>query len=130
MNTLPSRPHSRRFSWLCIVLTAWIPLTVFAKRSVPAPVDSVVDAGIRYSAPHDSGRKAIIRAADAATGKSLWESTVYEVKIDPKLEEDVQWVFIQSIQLDKGCLHITDEKGRVFLMDLKTRKVTLQGKPS
>ena len=130
MITHPSCPHRLLFLWLLLVLSAGIPLSSFAKRSGPVPVTPVVEAGIRYSAPLDNGRKAIIRAADAATGKVLWEVMVYEVTIDPELEADVQWVFIRNIKLEKGSLRISDERGRVFLMDLKTRRVVPQGKSS
>lgn len=122
MNTHPNKFRRVLFLSLLAFLTTLTP--AFAKRAAPTSVQPVVDAGIHYSAQQDNGSKAIIRATDADTGKALWEATIYEVKINPDLEADVQWVFIRNIKIEKGSLHITDEHDRVFLLDLKTRKVT------
>jgi hypothetical protein len=45
------------------------------------------------------------------------------VKIDPGLEEDVQWVFITALELDGGKLRVTNGKGEQYTLDLKTKKV-------
>ena len=49
---------------------------------------------------------------------------VYEVPIDPKLEADVQHVFIQSLTHESGVLIVTNERGASFTLDPATRKVT------
>jgi hypothetical protein len=50
--------------------------------------------------------------------------TVFTTPIDPKLEEDVQWVFIKSLSLRDGTLGITSERGKTYQIDLKTKLVT------
>jgi hypothetical protein len=102
----------------------FVPITAMAKRSVPPAVAPLVESGVTYSAPHDDGRKGIIRATDAVSGKQLWEVTVFEVTMDPGLEADVQWVFIIGLRMEKGMLKAVDERRREWLIDPKTRKVS------
>ena len=117
---------SRRFlQFLLLLLGLSLALSpAMAKRAIPKPLAPAVEAGLIYSVPHDNERKGIVRATDDASGKLLWETAVFEVKIDPNLEEDVQMVFITSLKLDKGPLKAADEKGRKCLIDPKTGKVT------
>ena len=54
-----------------------LPITVLAKRK-PAPVvEPIVHKDIRYTVPNDTGTKGYVVASDAATGKQLWEKTVF-----------------------------------------------------
>lgn len=105
------------------VMIVMCPAPSEAKRTGPPEVKPVEAEGVRYVVPQDNGRKAVVRAVDAASGKLLWEAVLFEVKVDPALEEDVQWVFVQSLKLEKTALRAVDERGRVWLLDLKTRKV-------
>jgi hypothetical protein len=43
--------------------------------------------------------------------------------IDPKLEEDVQWVFITGLSISGGSLLVEDEKGRCYVVNLDTKAV-------
>ena len=36
---------------------------------------------------------------DAHTNDKIWDLTVFTNPIDPNLEEDVQWVFIESLSI-------------------------------
>ena len=93
-----------------------------AKRAAPPPVAPVVYKGITYTAPNQNGRAAYVVASDS-TGKELFRVKVFDVEIDPKLEEDVQWVFITELRLRGESLLVKDEKGRRFAIDLSTHAV-------
>lgn len=114
----------RHFFTLLALLCACTPTFVHAKRSAPPNVPPVVHAGVRYVAPNDNGRQAIVQARDATTDKLLWEVNVFKVPIDKDLEQDVQWVFIKSISRDTDTLVIVAEDARIYHLDLKTRVVT------
>jgi hypothetical protein len=110
------------------------PSLALSKRTEPAKVDPVIHEGIRYIAPNDNGRRAYIEAWDVQTKKKLWELTVFKNRLDPKLEEDVQWVFIKSLSQQDGMLIVTSERGKTYQVDLKTRVITqsdlAQSRPS
>src|SRR5437762_8348020 len=95
-----------------------------AKRAAPAAVEPVIYHGIRYVAPNDDGRRAYIEAWDIQTNKKLWDLTVFTNRIDPKLEEDVQWVFINELSLHDGTLFVQSERGNTYEIDLKTKAIT------
>lgn len=79
-----------------------------------------------YSVPNDNGRIGHVVASDDRSGKTLWDINIFEVQIDPKLEEDVQWVFITDLKLVGNVLRIKDEKSRCYKLDLTTKKVKRQ----
>ena len=81
-----------------------LPCLASAKRIAPAKVEPVIYEGIRYVAPNDDGSRAYIEAWDVQANKKLWDLTVFTNRIDPKLEEDVQWVFIKALTVVDGVL--------------------------
>jgi hypothetical protein len=85
----------------------------------------VIYENIQYTAPNKSGRRAYIEARDARTGRRLWEHTIFSTTIIPSLEEDVQWVFMKRLRIEKGNLVITDEKDRKYLLNPVTRRVKM-----
>ena len=90
----------------------------------PAPeVPPLEHNGVRYIAPNRNGRKPTLRSWDIRTGTKLWEVVVYRNRIDPSLEEDVQWVFIETLEVIEGKLAVTNERGKTYLVDLKTGQV-------
>lgn len=101
----------------------------YGKRSAPNEVPPVTYPGIKYSAPHwgaFNGRKLngeYIQARSAKTDELLWELRIYEVKYDPKLESDVQDIFITSLKLVEGYLEVANEARDKFVVDLSKRKV-------
>jgi hypothetical protein len=95
----------------------------FAKRMPPKEVKPVVHDGVKYIANHDNGREGIVVAQDEKSGKKLWEAVIYKVKIDPNLEEDVQWVFISGMEITGDKLIVANEKRDLYSLDLKTQKV-------
>jgi outer membrane protein assembly factor BamB len=106
-----------------------LPGLAFAKRVAPAEVAPVIREGVLYTAPNDDGRRAYIEAWNVQTGKKLWDLTVFTNRIDPKLEEDVQWVFIKSLTIQDGRLVITSETGSVYRIDLTAKKVIQARRP-
>jgi hypothetical protein len=108
---------------LCLVLAAMSASRVWAKRAAPKPVTPVVHNGVRYEAPNLDGAEGKIEARNESTGKKLWEVVIYRIKIDPRLEKDVQWVFITGLAIHQNTLQVTNEKNERFTLDLTTRKV-------
>ena len=107
---------------------------VLAKRVAPAEVPSINTGEAVVSVPHFAGgeRKqngGFIEGHDPETKELLWRIQVYETVYDKDLETDVQDVFIKSLSFDKvhGILVLSDEKDRIYVVNLKTRKVTLVG---
>ena len=108
---------------LCILLVGTI-APGLAKRGAPANFASVVIKGVEYSAPHDA--MAFVVANAVGLGTELWRVRIYEVRVNPELERDVQDVFITSLAEKDGALLITNEHDEKFTLDLQTRKVTRQ----
>jgi hypothetical protein len=116
----PVRAQGKRtISCFCIVLV--IALALLPIASMGKPVPPVTQNGIRYSAPNDNGRVALVIASDAKTGNELWRLTIFETKIKPFLEEDVQWVFITRLAFKEKSLLVQDEKSRCCKIVLTTK---------
>jgi hypothetical protein len=112
-------------SVLIFVAVALLPPSLaLAKRVAPEKVEPVIHQGVRYVAPNDDGRRAYIEAWDVQTNKKLWDLTVFVNQIDPKLEEDVQWIFIKALTIRDGALIVTSERDKIYRVDLKTKTVT------
>src|SRR6266576_4167178 len=95
-----------------------------AKRAASTKVEPVIHEGVRYVAPNDDGRRAYIEAWDVRTNKKLWKLTVFTNRIDPTLEEDVQWVFIDKLRVQDSALIVTSERGKTYQIDLTSKAVT------
>jgi len=101
------------------------------KRVGPKDVNPITADGVRYEVLHwgrDRGldqNGGYIVAKDAVSNKELWLAKIYTIDYKPKLETDVQDLFITAIELanDKKSLKITDEDNRQFTLDLSTQKV-------
>jgi len=106
-----------------VVLSATL-TTADAKRGPAPPVNPVVIGSISYSAPPDPEHMGYVIATDMPSGKELWRQRIYRIVLNPFVEADVQWVFITSLVRQGNTLIVTDERGRRFTLDLKTRKVT------
>jgi len=101
----------------------------YAKRKAPQDVTPVIFGGVKYSAPHGLAKGSkqnggYIEATDVKTGNVLWQLQIYQIKYDPKLERDVQEIYITSLEIVKGNLEILNEAGDKFTVDLSERKVT------
>lgn len=107
----------------CIVLLCAI--SSVAKRAQPRPVPPVVYAGVSYSA-EGNGVDEYVVASEASTGKRLWTVKVAHNDHDPRMEQDVQDVYITDLKATKGALLIRDEKSRCYSIDLATKRVNKQ----
>jgi len=113
-----------RFVLIFVVVALMVPSLALAKRIAPAKLEPVVHQGVRYIAPNDDGRRAYIEAWDIRTNKKLWDLTIFTNRIDPTLEQDVQWVFIKALNIRDGTLIVTSERDKIYRVDLKTKTVT------
>lgn len=108
---------------ICVALVSGI-VPASAKRSAPADVAPILMKGVEYTAPHDA--MGFVVAKGVSSGKEMWRARIYEIRVDPNLESDVQDVFITSLVVKGDTLLITNERGEKYVLDLKTRKVTRQ----
>ena len=113
-----------RFVLFSVAVALLLPGLALAKRVAPAKVEPVIYQGVRYIAPNDDGRRAYVEAWDIQTNKRLWDLTIFMNRIDPTLEEDVQWVFIRALNIRDGALVVTSERDKIYQVDLKTKAVT------
>lgn len=105
----------------CIVVLTSRDLS--AKRLAPKPVKPVTVAGVTYIAP--GWPIGTVIAKDASSDRELWRKRIYTLRYDRHLEQDVQDVFITSLEVrDGNTLIITNERGERYILDLSTRKVT------
>jgi hypothetical protein len=109
--------------FVAMAVVLLLPSLALAKRVAPAKVEPVIYQGVRYIAPNDDGRRAYIEAWDVQTNKKLWDLTIFTNRIDPTLEEDVQWVFIKALNIRDGALVVTSERDKIYRVDLKTKTV-------
>jgi hypothetical protein len=108
---------------LSLLLATIVTSPAWAKRMGPKPVTPAVHDGVKFVAANANGREGKIEAQDEKSGQKLWDVVVYTVKIDPNLEEDVQWVFITRLEVRGDTLLVTNEKNEQYALDLKTHKV-------
>jgi len=114
-----------------LVFTVILASQAFAKRLEPVEVKPVHFKGIIYSVPpfildEKSPQNGGFLEARDGKDKLIWRVQIYKTAYNPLLEQDVQDVFINSLSLDKahGILMISDEKDRIFTVDIFTKKVT------
>ncbi|HVE17408.1 MAG TPA: hypothetical protein VNB29_11775 [Chthoniobacterales bacterium] len=96
---------------------------LFGKRGPGPEVAPVHFEGTVYTVTAEPDRMGVVEAFDEASKKKLWEKKIYSVSISPGMETDVQWVFINSMQLKGNALLISNERGEWFALDLTTKAV-------
>src|SRR6266404_3968120 len=126
--------HVRRYKVMTrlavlLLLTLLVPQLASAKRTAPVNVAPVIYEGVRYVAPNNDGRRGYIEAWNVGTNKKLWELTIFTNGIDPNLEEDVQWVFIKTLNIQDGRLMVTSERGGAYQVDVNTKAITQSDSP-
>jgi hypothetical protein len=67
---------------------------------------------------------AISRRGMSGTNKKLWELTIFTNPTDPNLEEDVQWVFIKTLNIQNGTLIVSSERGKTYQVNVNTKTIT------
>jgi hypothetical protein len=101
------------------------------KRVGPPEVPPVTIGNVRYEAIHWGKSRGLgqnggyIAAFEAETDRELWTLKIYDIVYDPKMEEDVQDVFIETISESprNKTLKIVDENGRKYRVDPEKRSV-------
>lgn len=97
-----------------------------AKRAYIEYPDKIIIENIEYKATYEMGsllQKAYIEAKSIETGKILWKTKIYQIILNPVMEQDVQWVMITEIKEKGGELIISNEKKEKYSLDLKILKV-------
>lgn len=104
---------------------------VMAKRNAPEEVPPIATEKAAYSVPHfPEGDRVqnggVVEARHPKTKKLLWRIQIYKTDYDKGLEQDVQDVFIKTLSFDKShnLLIMSDEKFRVFVLNVTTKRVT------
>lgn len=103
-------------------------------RLPPPEVPPVERDGVRYTQAED-GRDlgleqvgGVLVASTVDGGERLWTLSVYGNPLDPAQEADAQWVFFTSMAFTAdGLLHIENEAGESFIVDVQARTVEAVG---
>ena len=119
----------RHFQRILVLITVVCASRVaYAKRG-PAPVVSPLTVnGIRYSVSGGHVEKeavsaVVLEAVNEKSGHLVWRTTLYEIKLNPPLETDVQDVYVTSMRLVDDVLEVTNEAGDTIKVDVATGKV-------
>ena len=114
---------------LILIVLSCVSQAAYAKRG-PAPVvPPLAVNGVTYSAsPQPEWATTVcgtvyVRAVDLKTGRPLWQTKLYEIKLNPHVEGDVQDVCVESMRAVHGHLKLVNEKGDTFKVDLATGRV-------
>jgi hypothetical protein len=107
------------------------PARVAKKRAAPPVVEPVVIGSVRYEALLNGKARGLgqnggdLVARDAASGAELYTLRVYTITYAPNLEADKQDVYITELAVDADgrTLRVTDERGRRYRIDTRTRSV-------
>lgn len=100
-----------------------------AKRGPAPEVESVIYKGIKFIASNTPQRMGYVEAWDIETKRKAWEQKVYTVVFDRLLEQDVQWVFISSLNIEDKKLVVTDERGKEYRVDIPKNILKEQVQP-
>lgn len=94
----------------------------FAKRAAPAPVAPVETGDVRLVVKHFDNAcgqtGGCVEVVDRKSGAPRRAVKVYTTKRDPKVEGDVQDVFITALTVTGTQVKVTDEEGRSFTFNL------------
>jgi hypothetical protein len=99
---------------------------LFAKRAYIKYPDKITIDNIEYKASYEMGnlvQKAYIEARNIETEEIIWKKKIYQIMLNPVLEQDVQWIMITDVKEKNGQLIISNEKKDIFSLDLKTLEV-------
>jgi hypothetical protein len=91
---------------------------IYAIRIAPEEVPAIERNGIRYTVTHS--QMGCVEAWDIKTGLKLWDKEVYQVKIDPFMEECTQWIYITSLKIENDRLVVANEMKGTYTLDPRT----------
>lgn len=133
----------RRTAWglaallACGVLAAAAAASTSKERADVPEAAPVTAAGVRYQAPLFTRTQGLprnggyVEAVDVRSGQRQWLRDVVGPLPDDGKEADKRDVFLTqlSLSLDGRQLRATDERGRRYHIDLRSRKITRLGAP-
>ncbi len=105
----------------CVLILA---AEAWGKRGAAPTVEPEFCEGMKYITPNNDGFREYIEVWDVKANKKISEVTIFMNTIQPALEKDVQWIFINKLQCKKGNLIITDERARQLHLNLNTKQIT------
>jgi hypothetical protein len=106
----------RRLQPILVVFIICVSQSAYADRRAPPEVPPLTVNGVQYSLSGgwlaDGSQASIcVRAVDLKSGKPLWETKLYEIKLNPVIESDVQDICVNSMRAIDGRLNISNEAG-------------------
>ncbi len=124
-------PYMKAISPISCILISVLNIASIARaeRTPPTEVPSIKTANAVISAPHHrQGEKSptagVLEAHHPTTKALLWRIQVYD-PVDKTAEED-PLIFVESLSFDQrhNLVILSDEHGRVFVVDIESRKTT------
>ena len=109
----------------CLLLTAIVPLEVWAKRAVPQPVKPLFWSVYKIQPSGNGGSGKITVSKRCKCYFKPKTITIYEINYLKSLETDVQNLHITKLEIDNGLLLVKTEKGGIFSCNITTGKVKL-----
>ena len=121
----------RKIKILFFIFGALIPWTAQAKRVAPPVLLPVDDGAYRFVVWNDFQRVkhnlyagGHVVAYLKTTGEKRWEKYLYQIHINPKLERDVQDVYLKKMYLEKpNQLVLQNERDEWFVLERRTGSV-------
>src|SRR5437868_656897 len=119
--------HARIFS--AITMTVMLmSVEVQAKRRAPAVVAPIIAGGAMFyyeRAPdraNDPGENYSMNliCKNTLNDQTSWKTKIYEVKIDPNLESDVQDIYLKSLIQKDGIVVAVDERGQEYRVNAQS----------
>ena len=107
----------------CLLLTAIVPLEVWAKRVAPQPVKPIFGDAYKIEAIGTGSSGKVKIAKKCKCPPKIF--TIYEINYLESLETDVQDLHITKLEIDNGLLLVKTEKGGIFSCNIITGKVKL-----
>ncbi|MFH1692237.1 MAG: hypothetical protein ABIC68_06730 [Candidatus Omnitrophota bacterium] len=113
-----------------LLLTLFVfPSLLFAKRASIEYPNKIIIKNIEYIASYETGnlfQKAYIEAKNIETDEIIWKKEIYQIPLNPIMEQDIQWVMITKIEMKDNKLLISNENEQNYLLDLETLEIEKQ----
>ena len=93
----------------------------------------MIKDGVEYSMSpqpewHEETKASVfLFAKDVKTGRRLWTLELYQIKLNPKIEGDVQDVCVSSMRVTGGQVQVVNESGDQITVDLASRRIISGG---
>jgi len=81
------------------------------------------ELGLEYRASISPECPGCVEIWNLKTHAQIDSLPVYQIKYDPRMERDVQWVFITRLELRGQDLWVFNERGDSYVVNLTTKRV-------